>query len=69
MRVIKLFSGCAGGGRKSLGVQAKTVRNKGLFAVSVPSVTHAYDRDDQLMVDDLVKNAVGSGPNPVFFLA
>ena len=54
MRVIGLFAGCACGGRKSLGVQTKTVRNKGLFAVSVPAVAHAYDRDDQLMVDDLV---------------
>ena len=43
--------------------------NKGLFAVSVPAVAHADDRDDQLMVDDLVKNAVCPGPNSVFFLA
>ena len=50
-------------------VKSQSRPNKGLFAVSVPSVTHAYDRHDQLMVDDLVQNAVGPGPNPVFFLA
>ncbi len=46
-----LFATRAGGGENRSGSK-RNCANKGLFAVSVPAVAHAYDRDDQFMVDD-----------------